>query len=102
MERDLNLIREIVLDLRTHGYRTSDYGQPRSVVDYHMWLLYDGGLVEGGLHLTETGREFADLARSDTVWKKAWKRARERGMESDVSFPVFLDLLKHFRQREAA
>lgn len=102
MERDLNLIRKIVLDLRTHGYRTSDYDRPRPVVDYHMWLLHDGGLVEGGLHLTEAGREFADLARSESTWEDAWKRARERGMESSVSFPIFLDLLEHFDTREAA
>lgn len=101
MERDITLIREILTDLRIHGFRTSDYGVTRPRLDYHLWLLFESDLVERGFELTDEGREWADLAGIEEVWQPTLERVRKRGTRR-ISLGQLLDLLRHFENRRAA
>lgn len=90
MKRDLELIRKIILavDDQEHGYvldnlKIENYSDEQ--IGYHSYLIIDEGLAagfdqtEGGdkspswriNNLTSAGHDFADAARSDTIWNKA-------------------------------
>ena len=93
MRRDWDTIREILTRLEDLPntdamLRLSDFPSDRSYeCSYHVELLVDAGLVEGGMsetlgrgpkdffarRLTWSGHEFLDAIRSDNVWNKTKK-----------------------------
>ena len=88
MKRDMDLVREVLLKVEEMPFDGRFYdvnveGCSDEVINYHVMLLNEAGLIEaidlsnlGGpcwkpKRLTYSGHEFLDAARSDTVWQKA-------------------------------
>ena len=109
MKRDMDLIRNILLDLEDGGNRAWE-GLDRNdeatqeKIGYHSYLLFDAGLIGGanvshlGCHLpqysptylTWSGHEFLDAARNETNWKKAKETF---GRVGGFVLPVLLKVL---------
>jgi hypothetical protein len=86
VQRDIDLIRHILLDLEARGSYTDwldvdieEYSPEQ--VDYHLELLIEAGLIRvpasgmelsrrHPLRLTWEGHEFLDAARSEMRWQK--------------------------------
>lgn len=106
MKRDMELIRLQLL--RVEGEQPdpdlSAYTEEQCI--YHMALCIEAGLVHGLVHtnavgepngtvairLTWKGHEFLDVARNDTVWRKAMGQVKKTGLA--VTLPVLEELLK--------
>lgn len=107
MKRDINLIREILLwatDQDSAGFdkNPSIDGYTENQIGYHVYLMYQAGLVEAAdtttadsdgpeailLNLTWAGHDFIDAAKDSTVWNKA----KSQILSSGVSFTF--DILK--------
>ena len=90
MQRDMDLIRKMLMDLEDGGSRAwegrdRDKGEDREKHDYHALLLVDAGLAWGPnvgyenplqpryvlKRLTWAGHEFLDAARDEGRWKQA-------------------------------
>ncbi len=88
MQRDMDLLRTILLELERHPYdgrwpELSIPGRSEQEISYHVRLLDDAGFVEAidlstlaGIcwrprRVTYQGHEFLDAARNDTRWTKA-------------------------------
>ena len=106
MERDMELIRSILLavEQHDHGRAPSDLAigeYSAEQVGYHCYLLGDAGfanvadLTNRGsaspvariLYLTWEGHEFLDAARDDTVWGKTKERLSTAG-KSLLTVPI--------------
>lgn len=114
MVRDFELVRRILLEIQAlpadsipDGIRFDGEYSDR-VVDEHVALLIDAGLLEGVVsrnmdgsvsvfvfRLTWEGHDFLDAAANDTIWKKA----RDVVLKPSVSFSF--DLLKEWLKMEA-
>lgn len=97
MQRDWNLIREMVLAIEDHpsGWAPElsfeEYTQEQ--IKYHAYLLVDAQLARGQdvttlgssgpealiTSLTWAGHEFAEAARDDTRWTRAMGIVKEKG-----------------------
>ena len=95
MQRDIDLIRKILLDLEQKGAYTSwmevdieEYSPEQ--MDYHLELMIEAGLIsarasQGGfsrhlpLRLAWEGHEFLDLARDTARWKKVKASIKQAG-----------------------
>ena len=109
MKRDLDLIRQILLDIEAEGEDSSrrlgfaniaDNGYDPESIQYHVQLMHDAGLIVADElvpgqwwpeRITWAGHEFLDLARNDTLWQ-----ATKRDVESKVGsapFQIVRDLL---------
>jgi len=102
MKRDMELIRRIPLQLEadTELFPTTVLKLQRhsqAEIGYHMLLLFDAGLVEGhsagskgdpygymAERLTWDGHDFLNLARNDSVWKKAMSGLAEKGLDVTI------------------
>ncbi|HLF23974.1 MAG TPA: DUF2513 domain-containing protein, partial [Burkholderiales bacterium] len=87
MQRDIDLMRQLLLDIERRGdtcaidtLRTDAQHDGDERVRYHLRLLTDAGLVKeigqtaAGtpcVRLTHAGQEFIELARSDARWREA-------------------------------
>lgn len=119
MKRDLDLIRKLVLAvedwpsgsipgaLEIEGYTSEQIG-------YHNYLLVDAGLAQGVetttledtlpnwllLHLTSAGHDFADAARSESIWNKAKNVVIENAgaVTIDVMKQVLISIAKNALQ----
>jgi hypothetical protein len=97
MKREMDLIRSMVLAVEDapHGFAVDDLvidGYTREQIDYHAYLLIQGGLVRGEeiscfgdaspvgriSSLTWEGHEFAAAARDESRWKEATRIAKEK------------------------
>lgn len=102
-KRDLNLIRQILIDLEEG--KASDYSDYDSdQVLYNKWLILDAGMAIGSpqisddlittvilIRLTWKGCEFLDAARDPTIWKSVWERVANAG--GSVTIAVLINLL---------
>ena len=95
MKRDMDLVRQILLDIEeSDEWRPSALpieGVDDEVVSYHVQLLAQAGLIEAiekttlstllwhPKTLTWEGHEFLDAARDNTRWNNAKKQALEIG-----------------------
>lgn len=95
MQRDMELIRNILFDLekkKEPGWCNLEYdGYTKDQVSYHIKLAYQAGLIEArdvstfeGMDwwagdLTWQGHEFLDAVRNDTVWNKVKNKVAEQG-----------------------
>jgi hypothetical protein len=95
MQRDIDLIRNILINLEQQGAYTSwmqvdveEYSPEQ--MDYHLELMIDAGLIsvrasQGGfsrqlpLRLTWEGHEFLDLARDAARWEKVKASTKQAG-----------------------
>lgn len=118
MNRDMELIRSIVLAIREHESRPSsseieesinsgrDDALAHDLFGYHMQLLWQSELVTGidmrarrdpfafsNLSLTWEGQDFADSVASEGVWSKVKSVLSDQGIKS-AAFSVVADLAK--------
>ncbi|MDP9314290.1 MAG: DUF2513 domain-containing protein [Chloroflexota bacterium] len=108
MQRDMDLIREILLQVeaydKPHGaipIRIEGYS--KEATSYHIGLLIDAGYLAGYTsggtrdthyavrNLTWAGHEFLDAARNETVWNSTKQVVKEKG--GAIPFDLLKDLL---------
>lgn len=105
MTRDLDLARAILLELEKREqfdqhFRMTLPGYADALVDYHLRLLHEGGLIcgvvgsiNGDVHpirLTWAGHDFLDSSRNEDAWRYAKSTA---GKVGTVGFDVLKALL---------
>ena len=104
MKRDLNLVRNILLDLEcsppgmpTFGFQYD--GHEQAEILEHVQILLDANFIEGLLRtghrdepigcmvsrMTWAGHEFLAKAKNDTIWKKVLAQAEAKGMSTSMS-----------------
>lgn len=110
MKRDMNLVREILLDAtkQEHGFVNPTpkiEGYSPEQVAHHIYLMHRAGLVEAAIttddstpgpeamliSVTWHGHEFIDAARSDSVWSKTMEKAGVVG--GSLTLGILKDLL---------
>lgn len=110
MKRDMDLVRQILLDAtgREYGYVEENpeiEGYTEDQVDHHIYLMQQAGLVEAAdtsttesdsptamlISVTWKGHDFIEAARSDTVWSLAKEKARSVG--GALTFDLMKELL---------
>lgn len=110
MKRDMELIRKIILNIESsqHGFVNNDLeieGYISEQIDYHSYLIIQGGLAEGITttnfqsssptaiirNLTWQGHEFAEAARNDSIWYRVSKIIKDKG--EGMAFPIITQLL---------
>lgn len=99
MQRDMELVRRILLEVEksdeilTHPIKIDGYEDP--VVNYHIVLMYEAGLLKAGYRntaagipivvsisrLTWEGHEFLDAAKNEGVWKEVKETLKEKGVD---------------------
>ncbi len=123
MKRDMNLIRELLLQLEeapaeVYVSNLEVAGYSYEEIAYNAYLMIDGGLAEGRqskeinqmgdscpvavtlTNLTWEGHEFFDSIRNDSIWKNTLGYIKEKG--GNVPFNLIppiaaLFIKQHFR-----
>jgi hypothetical protein len=118
MKRDMDLVRKIAFALEEHskGFSPGEVefeGYSHQQVGHHIYLMIQAGLVEGleetdaesdGIPqayascLTWDGHDFADAARSDTIWNKAKSQIKEK--VGGVTIGLLVEYLKHLGRQQ--
>ena len=106
MKRDMNIIRQILLNVEDDKYQLGQTvildGVEDRVCGHHVALIFDAGLAVGSLHrssmygimgadierLTSAGHDFCDGIRQDTIWKKAQEHILKPGASYGLSILV--------------
>lgn len=115
MKRDMELIRKILFFLEARAFLKAELDLPiegyqRDVLRYHVLLLAQAGLIDfepenskNGriirahvLGLNWAGHEFLDSVRSEKVWKKLLKYAKDKGgsLPFDLLKSLGIELIK--------
>jgi hypothetical protein len=109
MKRDMELIRTILLEVNNYNkpalprIELDEY--PGELVDYHVELLVEAGLLKTGarlktaggwgdwtrISLTWDGHEFIDNAKNEEVWEKFKQIVAEKG--GSISIAVATSVL---------
>ncbi len=111
MKRDMDLVRKLVFAIEDHpsGFAPDELkteGYSSDQVGYHLYLMLEAELIKGGeitrqgstspeavvSSLTWAGHEFADAARSDSLWNQAKATMKEKA--GSVSFAMFTQYLQ--------
>lgn len=111
----MELIRRILFFLEARPFLKAEKflpieGYDEATIMYHMLLLAQAGLVDFEPELTKTGRiikahiiglnwaghEFLDSVRSDKIWRKLHKYAKDKGgaLPFDLLKALAVELLK--------
>jgi DNA-binding transcriptional ArsR family regulator len=108
MKRDMDLIREILLELESSPQTAMDTvvidKRPPEEISYHLELLTDAGLIKAetyktwdaplkfhSIQLTWEGHEFLEAAKNETHWNRAKEVIKEKG--SGLTFDILKALL---------
>ena len=114
MKRDMDLVRAILLEIEKHehGFAPDEWnveGYTEEQINYHAYIMMEGGLVEGAdvttrgsespeaviRHLTWAGHEFLDSAREPGRWNQAKQLLEKAGGASiAVWTAVLTDMVK--------
>ena len=109
MERNLDLIRDILLALESRStYSTPEKiaieGYTHEEVDYHCRLLTDAGYIistSGGyncfpIRMTDSGHDFLDASRDAGIWKKTKDFIASKGVTVplEIAKSLALEYLK--------
>jgi len=110
MKRDMNIIRQILLNVEDDKYQLGETvrlpGVPDEICGHHVALIMDAGLAVGHLHksdsygiggadierLTSAGHDFCDGIRQDTIWNKAMAHVIKPG--ASLGLPVLVEFVK--------
>jgi len=106
MQRDLDLVREILQQVEAHDPTTPPLQAVGARDAYHVSIMVDARLLDAtvrrGIHgepldatifgMTWGGHDFLDAARDDTLWKAAKEKFIKPGISWTVS--VVLEWLK--------
>ncbi|QDV49571.1 DUF2513 domain-containing protein [Gimesia fumaroli] len=113
MKRNMNLIREILINLEADSLPDEDepIGEwDGETAEYHKYLVLDAELAEGfetktragnSVHLsrlTNKGHDFLEAAQSPTIWGKAIEKTKEIG--GAISVDLMGDLLKNITKNQ--
>ena len=88
----MDLVRRILQEMETapfdgEGFQFEVPDTPEDVLQYHLTLMSEAGLIDGidtpthdgpgflPVRLTWLGHEFLEASRSDTLWEKAKRKA---------------------------
>lgn len=107
MERDMNLIRELLIELKSKNPGES-FEANNEKENYHMYLILKDGLIDAEMnnyadgntsfdyiYLTPTGHDFLDAAENETVWNKTKEALKQQGIEiSKIPISVLTGYLK--------
>lgn len=113
MKRDLNLIRDLLLDLETGEWGKDAQPDPDLQVRYgvdtvegHLRLLEQAGFIELGLQergklpwvssITWAGHDYLDSVRHPGVWKQVLEKLKSYGQ------PVALSVVQQLAQQVVA
>jgi hypothetical protein len=105
MKRDMELIRQILLNVEADKYQIGEPikidGIAEDVCGMHVALIFDAGLAEGRLvksseriawamifRLTSAGHDFCDGIRNDTIWNKAKENILKPGASYGLSILI--------------
>jgi hypothetical protein len=115
MKRDMELIRELMLEIESKDNIFSfqnlclegvnDLGYSFEQIDYHLQILIEAELLIGKVQpqagfdrrmidierLSWNGHEFLDNARNESVWKDTMKQVKEKG--EGISIALLTQLL---------
>lgn len=106
MQRDLDLVRRILLHLEDAGAEGKSWSEfageddDLGLLHYHVQLMNDAGLLHADElvsgqwwpeRMTWAGHEFLDAARNDEIWNEAKLRVERR--LGSAPFEVMRDLL---------
>jgi hypothetical protein len=97
MQRDVDLIRQILLEIEAHAdtrrlVAIRGEGYSSEQVAYHVKLLYEAGLIDAvnvsgmgrldwrAKSLTWSGHEFLDATRNENVWHRVKAELKDRGL----------------------
>jgi hypothetical protein len=108
MKRDMDLIRQLLLDIEGDRPCIPKDGFDEDTVAKHFELLVEAGLIKGTVHendqqgvyrvdvdrLTWQGYEFLDSARNEEMWDKA--RTVAAKSTGSISFEVLKTVLVAF------
>ncbi|BBO32177.1 DUF2513 domain-containing protein [Lacipirellula parvula] len=110
MKRDLDLARQLLLEIENRGadcsvsvLRSGPNHEAEERIRYHLRLLIDAGLLKevdrtaGGVpcvRLTDAGHETIELTRSESRWRDAKFACQER--TGGLSMGVIRDILAHW------
>ena len=116
MTRDLDLIRQLLLDLEAFEQRPGGIshltgqnfdieGYNADQINYHLDLINEAGFVEGGgarpmvgigfRRLTWAGHDFVDATRDKSVWTKTKETAsRGGGFTVDLLVGIAKEIIK--------
>jgi hypothetical protein len=116
MKRDMEIIRQILLNVEDDKYQLGESvrldGIPDEICGRHVALILDAGLAVGHLHradgdgivcadierLTSAGHDFCDGIRQDTIWNKAKEHILKPGASYGLSVLVeYVKLQVHQR-----
>ncbi len=117
MKRDMDLIKKILLEFEAvnifpvpEGKMTVE-GYDNDLVDYHVVLLEEAGLITGDINFSESGHmyncslrltwdghEFLDAAKNEGLWNKVKAKMREKAI--DIPFTIFRESLMFFIRSE--
>lgn len=75
MKRDLNIVRQILLNLEADLEPDDGIEDARAVLK-HMLLIEQAGLIDGHV-ITWAGHDFLENVRDDTRWKKIKKYLKD-------------------------
>ena len=107
MERDMELVRELLFRLERNDHSLPDGFAPE-MIGYHRYLLVNAGLAEGHITpfgamatgkpsyradvycLTWNGHEFLQMTRDKNVWAWLKKNVFERGLP--YTLPILLKI----------
>lgn len=114
MKRDMNVVRQIVNEI---AESESEYFEgpfevereiTKELLDYHLEIMEDVGIIEGRLikayggiivayflRLSWMGNDFYETFKNDSVWEKAKEITKEKGFEAlGVPFDILIELGK--------
>lgn len=106
MKRNMDLIRELLLQLESSSYLENISGHTPEEITYHVSLLEDAGLLTQefyknpylsgfpfleGIRITWAGHEFLDASRKMSLWETAKKVTLEK--TGALSFEVLKAVL---------
>jgi DNA-binding transcriptional ArsR family regulator len=113
MKRDMDLIREILLEIEAHPEPWGDIkikiqGSSPEEVSYHVKLLYQAGLIEAidlssmgnfvwvPQSLTWQGHEFLSASKDISTWRRASRLVLEKtgGLSLELLKFTLMELLK--------
>ncbi len=121
MERDMELVKEILAQLRDGNYHVEEEidGHSEEEIIYHLKIMEENDLVDVNLSevintrtgkekewmvgavggLTWKGHEFLDAAEHSSAWQQAKDFVREQG--SNVPFAVLQKMMMAYIKQEA-
>jgi hypothetical protein len=117
MERNFNLVREILLqaEAASPGTTIQEFaceGFDKPTIVEHVEIMIEASLLDGTIlktmagpsgflvhKITWQGHDFLSNAKNDTIWKKVMSEAKEKG--TSMSFVVINGLLTRAAQKYA-